>query len=328
MAAAQAAAPTATQAAIPALGTNDLPNPAIGALMPPAAAARSSDTAAMPGATAAKPTASSATSTLSAILAAPGDGDAAAPLAGGSQCGQGMGGSLSDNSASDKQRPFAPLASVSVVDQETHAAPVMRLTPVQQLANSIVEAAGTAADEPTPLPQAGAVAASAPVGAAARIKPLQVLNITLDPPDLGSVSIKMRLTGQKLDLNIEVAQKDTVPLLGKEGDSLSNALQSSGYTVDSLTIKAASGAAVGSQHQHDPSQGQGQSQGHAQAQGQQSSSQFSAGSGQSGAAQGGDGGPNQRASAQGQGGAMDSGGSNQVGEDVVVQNSLSGDLYL
>src|SRR6516225_2730150 len=117
MAAAQAAAPTATQAAIPALGTNDLPNPAIGALMPPAAAARSSDTAAMPGATAAKPTASSATSTLSAILAAPGDGDAAAPLAGGSQCGQGMGGSLSDNSASDKQRPFAPLASVSVVDQ-------------------------------------------------------------------------------------------------------------------------------------------------------------------------------------------------------------------
>ena len=131
----------------------------------------------------------------------------------------------------------------------------MRLTPVQQLANSIVEAAGTAADEPTPLPQAGAVAASAPVGAAARIKPLQVLNITLDPPDLGSVSIKMRLTGQKLDLNIEVAQKDTVPLLGKEGDSLSNALQSSGYTVDSLTIKAASGAAVGSQHHHDPSRG-------------------------------------------------------------------------
>ncbi|SEE94576.1 hook-length control protein FliK [Rhizobiales bacterium GAS191] len=296
-----------------------------GAAMPPVASARGSEKAPLPAPSAGSPqSASSGPSSPSDLLAGQSRGsDAVQPVAARLPDGQGAGSSLSGKASDTRQLAPTPLATVSVVGQETHAAPVMSLTPVQQLAGSIVDAAG---GPQSTLPQE---AAGVPT-ATTRIRPLQVLNIRLDPPDLGAVSVKMRLTGSRLDLNIEVGQKDTVPLLGKDGDALSKALQSTGYTVDNLTIKAAANSGLGAQHQHDSSQGQ------------QSASHSSAQSGQSGSAQGGDGRSNQRtasqgsfaqgssgqgSSGQGHDGAPDNGRS-KIGEDVVHQNSPSGDLYV
>jgi flagellar hook-length control protein FliK len=233
----------------------------------------------------------------------------------------GLGAELSPTGNRDVQRdaqrgvPLA-VAAVSVVTQETHAAPVMALSPVQQIAESIINAAGGA--EPTQIPSRAAPL----VPPAQRSLPaLQVLNIRLDPPDLGAISIKMRLTGTKLDLHIEVGQKDTVPLLGKDGDSLSSQLQSSGYTVDNLTIKAAETNGIPAQHQHDPAQGQ--------AQGQQSAFQSPGNSNQAGTGPGGDARPNDRQAAGANGGAQPS-SSNEVTQDgaLAPQNSLGGDLYV
>jgi chemotaxis protein MotD len=208
-----------------------------------------------------------------------------------------------------------PVATVSVVAQETHAVPVMRLTPVQQIADSIVSAAGGAQSAKL----AGPVAPLAPPPGQAKLQPLQVLNVTLDPPGLGAVSVKMRLTGAKLDLQIEVSQKEIVPLLDKEGDSLSSSLQSSGYTIDNLTIKAAENNGFSAQHRHDPS--------HGEASGQQSAFQSPSHSAQSGSPQSGGGRPDDRAPANTDGSAPQS-NRNDVIDDAAVKNSLSGDLYI
>jgi chemotaxis protein MotD len=147
---------------------------------------------------------------------------------------------------------------------------------------------------------------------------MQVLSITLSPPDLGEVSVKMRLSGTKLDLHIEVGEKDTVPLLDKDGDSLSTRLQSSGYTVDNLTIKAAENNGVMSQRPHDASQGQPQ---------QQSGFQSSSFSQQGGSGPGADARPNDRQAAANPRGAQPS-GRNEVSQDGTVQIRRNGDLFV
>jgi chemotaxis protein MotD len=208
-----------------------------------------------------------------------------------------------------------PVATITVVAQETHTPPVLALSPVQQIAASIIDAA-SAAETQTGAPHAASVLQPP---AQASLPPLQVLNITLSPPDLGEVSVKMRLSGSQLDLHIEVGEKDTVPLLDKERDSLASRLQSSGYTVDSLTIKAAENSGVSPQHQHDPSRGQ--------AQPQQSGFQSSSFSQQSGSGPGAEARSNDRQAAANLKGAQPS-GRNEVPEDGAVQISRSGDLFV
>ena len=130
----------------------------------------------------------------------------------------------------------------------------------------------------------------------------------------------MRLSGTKLDLHIEVGEKDTVPLLDKDGDSLSTRLQSSGYAVDNLTIRAAENNGVMSQHPHDTSQGQAQPQ-------QQSGFQSSSFSQQSGSGPGADARSNDRQAAANPRGAQPS-GRNEVSQDGTVQIRRNGDLFV
>ena len=165
-------------------------------------------------------------------------------------------------------REAEPVAAATVATQETHAPPVLALSPAQQIATSIVDAAGKAAAA-----QAPARAAPVPEQPARALQPLQVLDIKLSPPDLGEVTVKMRLSGgAKLELHIEVGQKDTVPLLGKDGDALSTQLQSSGYTVDALTIKTAESTGTSTQQQPHQQHGSQQEQTQGQASGFQPSS--------------------------------------------------------
>jgi flagellar hook-length control protein FliK len=239
----------------------------------------------------------------------------------------GQNGSLGLTSGGSSQRDgqqhgAQQAAPVTVVATETHAPPVLALSPVQQIANSIIEAADAAssADE---APQA-TPAAAIDTGRQ-RIQPLQTLDIKLEPADLGTVSVKMRLTGSKLDLHIEVTQKDTLPLLHKEGDSLSSQLQSSGYSVDSITIKAAAetgGAAAQQQHSgHGAAQGQPQGQ-------QQPQSQSASLANQRAAGQGGEARSNGR-SPSGSGANRNSSSSRiEVTQDGAPQARSRGDLYV
>jgi len=203
-----------------------------------------------------------------------------------------------------------PDSAVSVVSQETHVPPVPRLTPVQQIADAISDAAsGELARPAVALPGARS------------LPPLRVLNIVLDPPDLGAVSVKMRMSGTKLDIDIAVSRKDVAALIGKDGETLSRSLQSSGYGIDAITIKeAVETGGTQAQHRHDPSQGAASGQ-------QQSSFQTPSGSGQPGAMQSGGGRQHERASANPTNDAAQP-GRNEVASDVPSPSRLGGDLYV
>jgi hypothetical protein len=129
---------------------------------------------------------------------------------------------------------------VTEVAQETHFAPSDPLGPARQVAAAVLSA--VAVDRPqaaeTP-PRAAPPAAPAAHAAAGSAEPLRVLRLELDPGNLGAVSITMRLSGSRLELEVAVDHRHTLALITKDRDVLSSSLESSGYALDNLTIKAA-----------------------------------------------------------------------------------------
>jgi hypothetical protein len=130
---------------------------------------------------------------------------------------------------------------LSVIGQETHFAPVSSLSPVQQISNALATltppltpaypagSGGTNAPGLSPLASAIVEQPSAPA--------IKTLDIALEPDSLGSVTVKLRLSGERLELKIEASRSETMRLIDRDKDALSTALQSSGYSVDGLEIK-------------------------------------------------------------------------------------------
>ncbi len=145
--------------------------------------------------------------------------------------------------ASEPDAKVAPKKTVVV--RETHFEPVQRLSPVQQIATAVADEA-MALDEaqfsrhPDPVSEAPLRSASA--------GPLRVLHIKLEPDDLGTVVLKMRLVDQSLELHLETSRAETAQLLEKDKEMLTRVLRASGYTPDVVTIQAA-GAPDSSQSQ-------------------------------------------------------------------------------
>lgn len=91
---------------------------------------------------------------------------------------------------------------------------------------------------------------------------VRVLNLQLHPAELGVVTVKMRLAGDKLEMELHAQSEDTAQLLRKDSEKLSALLRGSGYRPDVLAIHAPGDSA--------PSDGSQQRQ-----QGQSSQSLFS-----------------------------------------------------
>lgn len=68
---------------------------------------------------------------------------------------------------------------------------------------------------------------------------VQTLRLQLDPETLGKVTVRMRLSGTRLDLEVEADELETVRLIGKDKGLLSGKLRSAGYALDGLVIKLA-----------------------------------------------------------------------------------------
>lgn len=107
-------------------------------------------------------------------------------------------------------------------------------TPAQQLGNRLVrvvhelqsaEAASRPADAGSTGPaQSGAI---------------RVLSIDLHPAELGSVTVRMSLAGDALEVQIEAERPDTARRLQTDVGALSDMLRSAGVQVDGLTVRAA-----------------------------------------------------------------------------------------
>lgn len=146
---------------------------------------------------------------------------------------------LSSDLASDVTAPAR--IKVAVLGQQTHFPPANGLSPMRQLADWVAAEANSAA---AALSEAAAAGSSGgPIGAMddarsqALASPVKILNLQLEPESLGSVTIRLRLSGTGLDLQVEAARPETMRLLSADKDLLANKLRSSGYSMDTLVIK-------------------------------------------------------------------------------------------
>jgi len=68
---------------------------------------------------------------------------------------------------------------------------------------------------------------------------LRVLSLQLNPVELGLVTVKMRLSGDSLEMELQVEKQETAELLRNDAEKLSSLLRTSGYRPDVINIQTA-----------------------------------------------------------------------------------------
>jgi chemotaxis protein MotD len=171
-------------------------------------------------------------------------------------------------------REVLPEASkVTVIRQETHLPPVPQFTATQQVAHAVVaELKGSPASTPSALPDLAASQTDAPD------QPLRILTISLDPPALGNVTVRLRLVGAAVSLQLAADRRDTSLMLEQHRGALRELMQSAGYVTEVAPVHH--GALDGFQS------GSGQSQSQSSFAGQQQAANGQGASGNSGASSG------------------------------------------
>ena len=158
---------------------------------------------------------------------------------GGLNAGNAMGGPKADESPEQRIAPSVnvaetrtlPPVKVVVREQETHFEPVQQLTLLQKIVDRM------ATDLPAASPQAGPSSpdTALPVPRLAD-KPVRMLTLQLDPPDLGAVIVKMRLIGDAVEVRLTADRYETTQMLRQERGALSDVMQSAGYAFDIASI--------------------------------------------------------------------------------------------
>lgn len=82
---------------------------------------------------------------------------------------------------------------------------------------------------------------------------LRVLNLQLHPAELGTVTVKMKLAGDALEMELHVEKEETAQLLKHDSEKLSSLLRGSGYRPDVISIQVSDGT---SQDRTSPSRSQ------------------------------------------------------------------------
>jgi chemotaxis protein MotD len=124
------------------------------------------------------------------------------------------------------------MTKVSVLQQETHLPPVAQLTATQQIANTVVtELKGSLASAPAAAPDVASAQSSAPD------QPLKILTISLDPPSLGNVTVRLRLAGAAVSVHLAADRRDTSQLLDQQRDSLRELMRSAGYVAEVAPVQ-------------------------------------------------------------------------------------------
>lgn len=122
--------------------------------------------------------------------------------------------------------------TITVVRQETHLPPVMRLSPLQQVAEPIRQAT-------TEL--ARSTAESVPdLGAdkpAAIAEPTKILHIQLSPVELGSITVKMRISQGGMEIRLEASRAETAQMLANDREALREIVKASGYALDQVSVE-------------------------------------------------------------------------------------------
>ena len=106
-------------------------------------------------------------------------------------------------------------------------------SPLQQISTRIAAAAHALQSEASQSPAAaGARVASAPV--------VKVLRLELQPADLGTITIRMSLKQDGLDVRVEAGRIETARMLQTDQEALTKVLSNAGYRIEHMSVAAAS----------------------------------------------------------------------------------------
>jgi chemotaxis protein MotD len=125
------------------------------------------------------------------------------------------------------ERDDAPLGQTrNVVIREVTTAQHFPITadPVRQIANVVTRSLET--------PSAGRPADP-------QTQPVKTISVQLEPESLGSVTLRMRLSGNQLSVRVDVAEPATLDMIQRERDRLQKSMSGDNVTIERLDIRAA-----------------------------------------------------------------------------------------
>lgn len=100
--------------------------------------------------------------------------------------------------------------------------------PTQQVAGRIVAAALATQQDGGRVDVSSVPAVSSPV--------IKVLHLELQPADLGTITIRMSLKQDGLDVRLEASRRETAAMLQRDQEGLAKLLTSAGYHLDGMTV--------------------------------------------------------------------------------------------
>lgn len=125
------------------------------------------------------------------------------------------------------------------------------LTPAQSAIRSIAAAVGELANQP-----ASSVQVPDPNAQQPAVAPARTMTLQMSPPDLGTVDIRLHVTGDSLDVQLKLSNSETLGMVHRDREALSAALQDQNYKLNSLVIQDG-GASASSGGQNAAAQGGG-----------------------------------------------------------------------
>ena len=102
--------------------------------------------------------------------------------------------------------------------------------PMQQVAGRIVATAVSLQKEPARADMSPIHASSAPV--------VKVLHLQLQPDDLGTITIRMSLKGDALDIRLEASRSETAGMLQRDQDALAKLIGAAGYRIEGMLVSS------------------------------------------------------------------------------------------
>jgi len=133
--------------------------------------------------------------------------------------------------ASEHTEARKALSTNGVTHGEVTNLPAETLHRIAGAIKSDLQAAGSG---PTQYPQGNAAVRTISIKASDNA--LRVLNLQLHPAELGMVTIRMRLAGDSLEMELHVEREETAQLLRQDSEKLSALLRGSGYRPDTISI--------------------------------------------------------------------------------------------
>ncbi|WP_395665015.1 flagellar hook-length control protein FliK [Methylocella sp.] len=146
--------------------------------------------------------------------------------------------SLAATTAEGANADGANRLNLTILDRQTHLPPTgVHYPPIIQLGDAIVAGVHDMSGAASP----NAVDAPAPDLANAKgagvYTAIRSLDLQLEPENLGRVTIRLRLSGERLDVQIDATQPEAANLIRDDEARLAHRLRAAGYAIGHLDVK-------------------------------------------------------------------------------------------